>query len=290
MAQSKSKSATELKNFTIFHNEFIETDLLDCYEKLVFMAIKRHINNNDNTAFPSIKKICNHTRLSKPTVIKAIKGLEEKHIITVEHRESNSKGHMNNLYTLYDYKEMWTVSSKKEIATVIDKIEEQQLVALLKSKGYTVKKEKEVVSATDQSTDSTSQQLSNTIINNNTVSGANSQDYKAFSIQMLKYHYDFNILEENNKSNLSLLNAIMELLLEVLNTSKLTIRVNQEDKPVEEVKGRFLKLNYMHIQYVIDSVTQQSNVKAIRSYLITSLYNSYTTIDVHYSTMINKDK
>ena len=71
MVRSKGKSATELNNFTIIHNEFIETDLLDSYEKLVFIAIKRHINKDDYTAFPSIKTICRHTQLSKPTVVRS---------------------------------------------------------------------------------------------------------------------------------------------------------------------------------------------------------------------------
>ena len=107
---------------------------------------------------------------------------------------------------------------------------------------------------------------------------------------MINDIYDFNILSENNKSNISLLDAILELLLELLNTQVTTIRVNKEDKITKDVKSRLLKLNYMHLQYVMDSVSKQTYIKDIRSDLITSLYNSYTTIDIHYSSRINREQ
>lgn len=274
--------------FVPVYHDFLDSKLLNGKEKTVFIMLKRYLSFRKDVGevYPTIDTLCNQCDMSKPTVIKILKQLEKKGVLKIEQRGLNKP----NLYTLYDLEEIWSANNKKEIIKTINDSEVERLAELLREKGYYVSKEKEVVSATDQSTDSTSQQFSNTIINNNTLFGSNSQDDNSFSRQMINEIYDFNILIENNQGNISLLDAIMELLLEVLNTSNQTIRVNQEEKQAAIVKSRFLKLNYMHIQYVINSITQQSNVKAIRSYLITSLYNSYTTIDVHYSTMINKDK
>lgn len=274
--------------FVPVYHDFLDSKLLNGKEKTVFIMLKRYLafRKDVGEVYPTIDTICNQCEMSKPTVIKILKQLETKGVLKIEQRGLNKP----NLYTLYDLEEIWSTNSKKEIIKAINDSEVERLAELLREKGYYVSKEKESVSATYQSTDTNPQQFSNTIINNNTLLGTNSQDDNSFSRQMINEIYDFNILIENNQGNISLLDAIMELLLEVLNTRSKTIRVNKEDKQATIVKSRFLKLNYMHIQYVIDSITQQSNVKAIRSYLITSLYNSYTTIDVHYSTMINNDK
>lgn len=274
--------------YTRVYHDFLSSNLLNSNQKLVYIYLKKHLNvqRDSGEVYPTIDKIVNDSGLNRKTVMKAIKELESKGILKKQKRGLNKP----NIYTLYDFACIWKSENIQEPQTVEEQIKVQMEKEHLESLGYIVTQKKEVASATDQSTDSTSQQFSNTIINNNTIFGPNSQDDNSFSRQMINEIYDFNILIENNQGNISLLDAIMELLLEVLNTRSKTIRVNKEDKQAAIVKSRFLKLNYMHIQYVIDSITQQSNVKAIRSYLITSLYNSFTTIDVHYSTMINKDK
>lgn len=274
--------------YTRVYHDFLTSNLLNSNQKLVYIYLKKYLNvqRDSGEVYPTIEKIVNDSGLNRKTVMKAIKELESKGILKKQKRGLNKP----NIYTLYDFACIWKSENIQETQTVEERIKVQMEKEHLESLGYIVTQKKEVASATDQSTDSTSQQFSNTIINNNTLLGTNSQDDNSFSRQMINEIYDFNILIENNQGNISLLDAIMELLLEVLNTRSKTIRVNKEDEQAAIVKSRFLKLNYMHIQYVIDSITQQSNVIAIRSYLITSLYNSFTTIDVHYSTMINKDK
>ena len=286
------QSDTPDRLYVKVYHDFLDSDLLDRNEKMVFILLKRYlnfkedINGIEGQAYPTLDTLSKQCGMSKGAVIRSLKSLKEKKVLTIEQRGLNKP----NVYTIKDYSNVWKSGTQEEMTAEIRQHELEKVKKIAKEYGYRLIKEKEVASATDQSTDSTSQLNTNSFENNTTIKKGQSQDYNAFSRQMINEIYDFNILTENNQCSISLLDAIMELLLEVLNTSSQTIRVNQEDKLSAVVKSRLLKLNYMHIQYVIDNVTQQSNVKVIRSYLITSLYNSYTTIDVHYSTMINKGK
>lgn len=113
----------------------------------------------------------------------------------------------------------------------------------------------------------------------------------AFSRDMVNEIYDFDILVNDRKAQRETFDNFLELILEVLNSTAKTIRVNGEDKPTEIVKTRFLKLNYSHLEYVIYEVEKQTEIiRNKRAYIITSLYNSYTTINTHYTNLVNHDK
>ncbi|OYO40117.1 hypothetical protein CG709_21540 [Lachnotalea glycerini] len=77
------------------------------------------------------------------------------------------------------------------------------------------------------------------------------------------------------------------MILEILNSNAKTIRINKEDKPIEVVKSRLLKLNYSHIQYVQSEISNQTEIiKNKSAYLINSLYNSYTKMDIHFTNLV----
>ena len=57
MARKKIKSATDQRKFTLVYNDFLESDVLNYYEKMVFIALKKFANNDTMRAFPSLKTI-----------------------------------------------------------------------------------------------------------------------------------------------------------------------------------------------------------------------------------------
>ena len=58
----------------------------------------------------------------------------------------------------------------------------------------------------------------------------------------------------------------------------------------EIVKSRLLKLDSGHIDYVIECMQKNTTkIGNIRSYLLTALYNSYTTQDHYYRAEVNHD-
>ena len=69
-----------------------------------------------------------------------------------------------------------------------------------------------------------------------------------------------------------------------------TIRINGEDMPQQVVKSRFLKLNSSHIEYVLEAMNKNpADIRNIRAYLLTALYNASLTIDNYYSALVNHD-
>lgn len=281
------KQSTE-RLFVPVYQDFLDSKVLNGKEKIVFIMLKRYLTfgNDEGEVYPTIDTLCKQCDMSKPTIIKILKQLENKGVLKIEQRGLNKP----NLYTLYDLKNIWNSNSKQEVIEAINENEEERLIDFLRAKGYFVTKEKEVVSATDQSTDSTSQINTNSVENNTTTKMLQSQENIAFTRQMLNEKYDFEILVSNDNTKENYYDQMLELIYDVLNSNAKTIRIGKEDKPSEVVKARLLKLNYMHIQYVVDEVIELSNIKNKKAYLITSLYNSYTTLDFHYSNLVNKNK
>lgn len=57
----------------------------------------------------------------------------------------------------------------------------------------------------------------------------------------------------------------MELLVDVVCTTKDTIRISGDDKPADVVKSQFLKLNSEHIRYVMGALKENTTkVRNIR--------------------------
>ena len=68
------------------------------------------------------------------------------------------------------------------------------------------------------------------------------------------------------------------------------VRINGEDIPTEAVKSRFLKLDSEHIEYVLLAMQRSpSEIRNIRAYLLTALYNAPTTMDNYFTALVNHD-
>ena len=83
---------------------------------------------------------------------------------------------------------------------------------------------------------------------------------------------------------------LVEIMLDVVCSAKSTTRVNGEEIPTGTVKSRFLKLTHEHIEYVLTALgNNTSDVRNIRAYLITALYNAPITMDSYYTALVNHD-
>ena len=130
------------REFTIIYNDFLDSNLLNKNEKLIYIAIKRFTDNETLKAFPSIKRLQKVTGISATCIKESIKHMEQLVVLKKENRQDPKGGHISNLYTLYDYAEIWDVDSSNEDETsVADKIEVATMIAQLKQLGYTVIKD-----------------------------------------------------------------------------------------------------------------------------------------------------
>lgn len=98
------------------------------------------------------------------------------------------------------------------------------------------------------------------------------------------------VLKEEYPGKADMIDGIFELLVEICGSNKAMTRVSGSDLPTEVVKSRLMKLNSSHIRYVIDIMRHNaSDIRNIRQYLLTALYNAPTTMSVYYQTKVNHD-
>lgn len=83
---------------------------------------------------------------------------------------------------------------------------------------------------------------------------------------------------------------MVSIMTDVVCSSSQTVRVNGEDVPHEVIKSRFLKLTDEEIDYVLHALEHNSSrIRNVRSYLITALYNSKSTVSNYYANMAYND-
>lgn len=97
------------------------------------------------------------------------------------------------------------------------------------------------------------------------------------------------LIQQNPEKKETILELI-DIIVDTVCSAKPTIRVNGEDIPHDIVKSTFLKLNSSHIEYVLEAMDNNiSDVRNIRSYLITALYNSRLTLNSYWKSRVNHD-
>ena len=83
---------------------------------------------------------------------------------------------------------------------------------------------------------------------------------------------------------------IVNLLVDTCATNRKTLRIAGDDKPAEVVRSRFMKLNADHIRFVLKCLAENSNpIRNMKQYLLASLYNSPTTMQLSYQNQTNHD-
>ena len=86
------------------------------------------------------------------------------------------------------------------------------------------------------------------------------------------------------------LEEILELLVDVVCTTRSTVRISGDDKPAEVVRSQFLKLNSEHIRFVLDGLKENTTrIRNMRQYLLATLYNAPLTIGNYYRSLVNHD-
>ena len=84
---------------------------------------------------------------------------------------------------------------------------------------------------------------------------------------------------------------LVELMVEVMIMPEdSTVRIAGVEKPVALVENQFMKLNYMHMDYVLYCLHKNTiKVGNIKAYLLTTLYNAPLTINNFYQAEVNHD-
>lgn len=84
--------------------------------------------------------------------------------------------------------------------------------------------------------------------------------------------------------------GIYELILETVISQSDEIIVASNRYPADLVKSKFLKLNYSHVEYVLECLQKNTSaVKNMKKYLLAALFNAPSTMDSYYRAQVNHD-
>ena len=108
--------------------------------------------------------------------------------------------------------------------------------------------------------------------------------------ELVKKNIDFDVLLHTYSREQDLVEEIYQLILETVQTEKDMIRIAGEYYPAGFVKGKLLKLNYSHIEYVLECMDKNTTkVRNIKQYLLAALFNAPSTIGSYYKAEVNHD-
>ena len=83
---------------------------------------------------------------------------------------------------------------------------------------------------------------------------------------------------------------IVNLLVDTCATNRKLLHIAGDDKPAEVVRSRFMKLNADHIRFVLKCLAENSSpIRNMKQYLLASLYNAPTTMQLSYQNQTNHD-
>ncbi len=103
-------------------------------------------------------------------------------------------------------------------------------------------------------------------------------------------HLEMDIMYERYPYDKELLDSVMDLMLDVLCSKRKSIRIAGDDKPANVVKSQFMKVDHMHIEYVMECMqTNASRVRNIKQYMLAAIYNAPYTMQSYYMAKANSD-
>lgn len=257
--------------YSKYYHDFIESQLLTYTEKIVFLALKRFLNvqKENGEVFPSIERICSMLQMSKPTVISSINNLIKKGVVK-KIRQGLTK---TNIYIINDNASIWKCNSEEEVSELLKNephtlLSADEHIAALRKLGYrvNVSELKDDVPVPDDS----------------------SKQMEKYSHEQIRIFFDYDVLITNVRPEM--VDNIMSILYDILNTTKKTIRIGKEDKPANVVIGKLMKLSHMDIEYVIEQYSKvNTRVSHPIPYIITLLYYAKEQSDLDISNQVMQE-
>lgn len=108
--------------------------------------------------------------------------------------------------------------------------------------------------------------------------------------KIIKENIEYDYLLMDNSIRQDELIEIVDLIVEIVAVERKKVRINGTDFPYQVVKGKFLKLNSSHMQFVMECLKNNtSKIGNIRNYLLTTLFNAPNTMNNCYRSEVAHD-
>lgn len=113
--------------------------------------------------------------------------------------------------------------------------------------------------------------------------------YQAY-VSLIKENIDYESLLISNPYEKKQIDEILDLIVEMVMNKNDKVLIASSWYPASLVKGKFMKLDYSHIEYVLHCLQgNTSKVKNIKKYLLAALFNAPSTITGYYQAEVNHD-
>ena len=111
--------------------------------------------------------------------------------------------------------------------------------------------------------------------NNNNINRA--EYFRELFRKNIDYYKAFNETKKQNR-----VDELIEIMVSTICSGKTKIRISGTDISTKNVETNFLKIDYFVMRYVLDSLdTTTSNIRNIKAYLLTTLYNAPMTMHIY---------
>lgn len=241
--------------------------------------LSKMLSFNDGWKF-STKGLSAICKEGPDAILSALRELE-KHGYLVRHRQRDGKGRMSS--TIFEiYEEPQESTPEREMPHTENPCVEKPDVDNPRG-------DKSAQINTDQVITQERNTLSKNYQSIN-LDGMDRMDEREQYRELIRDNLEIDIRSQDRHYDLDRVNEIVEIMLDAVCSTSPTIRINGEDMPQPVVKSRFLKLDSGHIDYVLQAMNDcPSDIRNIRAYLLTALYNASLTIDNYYSARVNYD-
>ena len=107
---------------------------------------------------------------------------------------------------------------------------------------------------------------------------------------LIRENIDYDSLLISHSNDRQLIDGIVDLILETVLCRQEYILIASNQYPASVVKSKLLKLNYFHIEYVLECLHRNTTkVTNIRKYLLAVLFNAPSTMDGYYQAAVQHD-
>ena len=241
--------------------------------------LSKMLSFNDGWQF-STKGLSMICKEGPDAVLAALRELED-HGYLVRHRQRDSKGRMSN--TVFEiYEQPQPVSPHREKPDVDNPDMENPHMENPHGENPAQLNTNQVIT----------NERNNSLRNYQSINldGMDRMDEREQYRELIRDNLEIDIRSQDRRYDLDRVNEIVEIMLDAVCSTSPTIRINGEDMPQPVVKSRFLTLDSGHIDYVLQAMNDcPSDIRNIRAYLLTALYNASLTIDNYYSARVNYD-
>ena len=263
------------KDFTRIHNDFLRDKNLSLSGRGILMTM---LSLPEDWNF-SIKGLAAILVDGEKSVSSALKDCEKAGYLCRE-RVTDSSGRVTDwIYYISDQKlpDYVLKRSYKTVNNIVENFVE-------KAKSTLTKKSKPVSDLGNVVKADVEKSHSNQKINKETNDLINNQSAEAELdeiVEIIKDNVSFDNLCDTYDADR--VDETINIIAEAICNSGENVRIGRQNINKEVVKSRFMKLKHEHICYVFDCIDRcTTQIKNIRAYILTSLYNSISTINNFY--------